>query len=176
MKRGHKLYEIYDEKDINYDDIPEIKDFSKGRKNPHAQKIRENGYSIIIHYSPEDVEKNELDDTKDIAQALIELMSINDVKRLLLHIMRGKNMDTISINLNRELTVKARPVLNRYGIDIETALNVYLMQIISGAKLLSQRSEKTEYVRPAFHFGCLKGLLNIDDDFSDVLADFKEYM
>ena len=85
-------------------------------------------------------------------------------------------MDTISFNLNRELTTKAKPVRSRYGIDIETALNVYLIQIVSDIKLLSQRSEKTEYVRPAFQFGCLKGIFDIDDDFSDVLADFKEYM
>ena len=85
-------------------------------------------------------------------------------------------MDTISVNLNRELAAKARPILSRYGIDIETALNVYLMQVISDVKPFSQRSEKAEYVRPAFQFGCLKGVLNIDDDFNDVLADFKEYM
>jgi len=85
-------------------------------------------------------------------------------------------MDTTSVNLNRELATKARSILSHYGIDIETALNVYLMQVISDVKPLLQRSEKTEYVRPAFQFGCLKGVLNIDDDFSDVLADFKEYM
>ena len=85
-------------------------------------------------------------------------------------------MDTISVNINRELAVKAKPLLSRYGIDIETALNVYLMQVISDVKLLSLQSEKTKNVRPEFQFGCLKGILNIDDDFSDVLADFKEYM
>ncbi|MDR1135507.1 MAG: DUF2281 domain-containing protein [Clostridiales Family XIII bacterium] len=85
-------------------------------------------------------------------------------------------MDTIPVNLNRELAAKARPVLSHYGIDIETALNVYLMQVISDVKPFLQKSEKTEFVRPEFQFGCLKGILNIDDDFSDVLADFKEYM
>ena len=105
-------------------------------------------------------------------------------------------MDTISINLNRELATKARPALDQYGIDMETALNVYLMQVISDVKRLSTQSEKAEYVRPpmqfdclkgildidtedvrpAFQFGCLKGILDIDDDFSDVLEDFKEYM
>ena len=83
-------------------------------------------------------------------------------------------MDTIPVNLNRELATKARLILSRYGIDIETALNVYLLQVISDVKPLSQRSEKT--VRPAFQFGCLKDVLIIDDDFSDVLADFKEYI
>ena len=85
-------------------------------------------------------------------------------------------MDTVSVNLNRELAAKAKPVLSHYGIDIETALNAYLMQLISDVKPLVQRGDKAEYVRPAFQFGCLKGVLKISDDFSDVLADFKEYM
>ncbi|MCL2322591.1 MAG: DUF2281 domain-containing protein [Oscillospiraceae bacterium] len=50
------------------------------------------------------------------------------------------------------------------------------MLVISDVKPLLQKSDKTEYVRPAFQFGCLKGVLKIDNDFSDVLADFKEYM
>ncbi len=85
-------------------------------------------------------------------------------------------MDTISINLNRELAKKAKPVLSHYGIDIETAINVYLTQIISGIGSFSQNNKQEEYVRPAFQFGCLDGLLDIDDNFNDVLDDFKEYM
>ena len=76
----------YDDEGINYDDIPEIIDFSKGHKNPHAKSIREKGYSVTIHYTPEDVANGEVDDIKDILQALIELMSTEDAKRLLLHI------------------------------------------------------------------------------------------
>jgi len=72
--------------------------------------------------------------------------------------------------------MKAKPILNRFEIDIETALNAYLMQLILDAKPLLQRGDEAKYVRPAFQFGCLKGVLKIDDDFSDVLADFKEYM
>ena len=83
-------------------------------------------------------------------------------------------MDTVSVNLNRELAAKAIPVLSHYGMDIETALNVYLMQVIMDVKPFSPQSEKTEYVRPPMQFDCLKDILNIDDDFSDVLADFKE--
>jgi len=40
---------------IDTSDIPEITDFSKARRNPYAEKIRKHGYSITIHYSPEDV-------------------------------------------------------------------------------------------------------------------------
>ena len=82
----------YDNEGINYDDIPEIKDFSKGRKNPHAKKIKESGYSITIHYTPDDIARGELDDTKDILQALIELMSTDDAKRLLLHIKNNYDL------------------------------------------------------------------------------------
>ena len=36
-------------------EITEITDFSKARKNPYAEKLRVNGYSIIINVSPEDI-------------------------------------------------------------------------------------------------------------------------
>ena len=36
-------------------EIKEITDFSNARKNPYADKIKKHGYSITIHYSPEDV-------------------------------------------------------------------------------------------------------------------------
>ena len=41
---------------FDVDDMPEITDFSKGRKNPLlAQKLKKEGYTIRIHYSPEDI-------------------------------------------------------------------------------------------------------------------------
>ena len=42
---------------INTSDIPEITDFSNARPNPYAEKIKKHGYSITVHYSPEDVER-----------------------------------------------------------------------------------------------------------------------
>ena len=61
-------------------------DFSKGRKNPHAEQIKRAGYSVTIHYSPQDISDGHFDDTKDILQALVELMSDGDAKRLLEYI------------------------------------------------------------------------------------------
>ena len=49
---------------IDTSDIPEITDFSTARPNPYAEKIKKHGYSITIHYSPEDVAKM-MDDTFD---------------------------------------------------------------------------------------------------------------
>jgi hypothetical protein len=40
---------------IDYSDIPPITDFRNARKNPYADKIKKHGYTIQIHYSPEDV-------------------------------------------------------------------------------------------------------------------------
>ena len=40
---------------IDLSDIKEITDFSKARKNPYAEKLRKNGYSIVINVSPDDI-------------------------------------------------------------------------------------------------------------------------
>jgi len=56
-------------KKIDTSDIPEITDFSKARNNPYADKIKKHGYSITIHYSPEDVARmtqNNIDKIKSL--------------------------------------------------------------------------------------------------------------
>ena len=42
---------------IDTSDIRELTedDFKKGRKNPYAEKLRKNGYKIIITVTPEDI-------------------------------------------------------------------------------------------------------------------------
>jgi len=44
---------------IDTSDISEItaEEFASARKNPYAENLRKNGYSIIIHVSPEDIKK-----------------------------------------------------------------------------------------------------------------------
>ena len=42
---------------IDTSDIPEITDFSKAQLNPYAERIKKYGYTVTIHYSPEDVER-----------------------------------------------------------------------------------------------------------------------
>jgi hypothetical protein len=44
---------INDNETINYDDIPKITDFSKGRKNPFAERFK-NGYTIIVEHKDYD--------------------------------------------------------------------------------------------------------------------------
>jgi len=83
-----------DENALYFDDMPEITDFSKGRKNPFADKIKKEGYSIttVEHYSPEDIANSHFDDTKEIIQALVELMPATDSRRLLAHIKEHYNV------------------------------------------------------------------------------------
>jgi len=38
-------------------EIKEIKDFSKARKNPYAERIKKHGFSVTVHYSADDVSK-----------------------------------------------------------------------------------------------------------------------
>jgi hypothetical protein len=61
-------------------------DFSKGLKNPYSETILQKGYSITEHYSPEDVANDDIDDTKDIISALVELMTKEESTQLLLYI------------------------------------------------------------------------------------------
>ena len=67
-------------------------DFSNGRKNPHAEKLKKEGYTVKIHYSPQDIESGLFDDTKNIIEALVDLMPADDAKRLLTHIKNNYNL------------------------------------------------------------------------------------
>ena len=72
--------------------MKEYYDFSKGRKNPHAEKILKEGYSVTVHYSSQDIAEGYFDDTKDIIQALVEIMSVDDTKRLLAYIKNNYDL------------------------------------------------------------------------------------
>ena len=55
---------IYEDSIINYDDIPKITDFSKGRKNPFAGRFKD-GYTIIVEHK----DYNEIIEVKKTRQA-----------------------------------------------------------------------------------------------------------
>jgi hypothetical protein len=38
-------------------------DFSNGRRNPYAEKLRKEGFTITIHYGPDDI--SEMDNTEE---------------------------------------------------------------------------------------------------------------
>ena len=44
---------LLENEEINYDEIPKITNFSKGRRNPFAGKFRD-GYTIIVEHKDHD--------------------------------------------------------------------------------------------------------------------------
>jgi len=76
------------------DEMPEITDFSKGRKNPFAGKIKKEGITIreTKYFSPEDIANGNLDYIKDVIHALIELMTVPESKKLLAYIKENYNL------------------------------------------------------------------------------------
>ena len=77
-------------------------------KNPHATKIKEHGYSVTVHYSPKDLEH--FDDSVDIIQALVELMSPNDTRELLEHMINTYKIPCTPIA--KETILSSRPRKN----------------------------------------------------------------
>ena len=53
MKDSNFRIAMHDYEGINYDDIPKITDFSKGRKNPFAGRFKD-GYTIIVEHKDHD--------------------------------------------------------------------------------------------------------------------------
>ncbi|MDR1059868.1 MAG: hypothetical protein LBL83_01360 [Clostridiales bacterium] len=53
-------------------------DFSSGRKNPYAKKLKEEGYAITIHYGPEDIK--ELNGAKECEPAADEIAAFEEYR------------------------------------------------------------------------------------------------
>ena len=51
-------------------------DFSKGRKNPYAEKLKKEGYTIMVHYSPKDIA--EMDENDLSCLDLDEIEALNN--------------------------------------------------------------------------------------------------
>ncbi len=107
-------------------------------------------------------------------------------------------MPTTNINIrtDSELKAKAQAVFADLGLDMTTAVNVFLNQVVYHqaipfeiAKPVPKRpksesregpvalpTEKPVSVRPTFKFGCMKGKIWMSDDFDAPLDDMKEYM
>ena len=79
----------------------------------------------------------------------------------------------INISIDSELIDRAQHVFEALGLDMSTAINMLLRKTIY--------QQEPPFVIPAEKnchaaFGCLKGKINVPDDFNEPLDDFKEYM
>ena len=84
-------------------------------------------------------------------------------------------MSTTNINIrtNSELKSKAQAVLSDLGLDMSTAINVYLNQIVYKQAIpfnISKHPKKTAKL------GGWEGEIYMSDDFNEPMEEFKEYM
>jgi len=91
----------------------------------------------------------------------------------------------VNICIGSELEARAQSVLADLGLDMTTAVNMFLTQMVDRGTLPDGFDEpldfvplpvkKTKRTREEM-FGSARGRFNIPDDFNDPLEDFKEYM
>ena len=79
----------------------------------------------------------------------------------------------INIRTDGELKAKAQNVLNRLGMDMSTAFNIYLVQIVEKSGIPMDITLKKQ--RPP-QFGGWEGKIWMSDDFDAPLEEFKGYV
>ena len=81
---------------------------------------------------------------------------------------------TINIRTDSEVKAQAQSVLSKLGLDLTTAVNLFLRQII-----ITQRVSFDVSVMPVERkatLGGWEGKISVKEDFNAPLEDFKEYM
>jgi DNA-damage-inducible protein J len=91
-------------------------------------------------------------------------------------------MSTTNINIrtDRETKARAQQIFSTLGLDMTTAVNLFLRQTVRMNDIPFVLTTKTNRSDPAdklpFGRGCMKGKIQIAEDFDAPLEDFKEYM
>lgn len=87
-------------------------------------------------------------------------------------------MTNINIRTDSEVKAKAQDIFSSLGLDMTTAINLFLRQTIRQNDLpftLTTKTKADRTQRDAM-FGYLRGKYSMSDDFDSPLEDFKEYM
>lgn len=84
-------------------------------------------------------------------------------------------MTTTNINIrtDSELKAKAQSVLNELGLDMSTAINIFLKQVVY------QQSIPFEIAKPkqnTVKLGGWEGKIKMSDDFNTPMDEFQDYM
>ena len=92
-------------------------------------------------------------------------------------------MTTITINIDAELNKKAQAIFAELGLDISTAVNIFLKQSVrhEGIPFEVKLKPKSRYLLDPDAskvpvFGCMKDSIEIPADFDEPLEELKEYM
>jgi len=80
----------------------------------------------------------------------------------------------INISIDTELNDRAQHIFEALGLDMSTAINMLLRKTIYQQEIPFETPVEKKNRNAAF--GCLKGRINVPDDFNQPLDDFKEYM
>ena len=86
---------------------------------------------------------------------------------------------SISICTDSEITAKAQAILDDLGLDMSTAFNIFLKQMVDQKMLPFEidKSTTTNRKLPRSELrGCLKGKVWMAGDFDAPLEEMREYM
>lgn len=87
--------------------------------------------------------------------------------------MSGSNT-TINIRTDSEIKAQAQDVLSVLGLDLTTAVNLFLRQVICSQSVSFDVSVAP--LRKKAKLGGWEGKIKIADDFNAPISDFEEYM
>ena len=87
-------------------------------------------------------------------------------------------MTNINIRADSEIKSKAQEIFASLGLDMTTAINLFLRQTVRQNDLPFILTTNVKPVKKSRDemFGCLRGEYKIADDFNAPLDEFKEYM
>ncbi len=78
----------------------------------------------------------------------------------------------INIRTDSELKAKAQAVLSELGLDMSTAINVFLTQVVYKNAI---PFEITKPVKKTAKLGGWEGKITLSDDFNAPMQEFEEY-
>lgn len=79
----------------------------------------------------------------------------------------------INIRTDSELKAKAQSVLADLGLDMSTAINIYLNQIVYRQAIPFEIAKSSAKYSKA---GGWEGKISMTDDFNEPMEEFEEYM
>jgi len=91
----------------------------------------------------------------------------------------------VNISIGGELGERAQSVLADLGLDVPTAVNMFLTRVVNRGTRPDDFDMSLDFValpekKPKMSreemFGCMRGQFKMADDFDAPLEDFKEYM
>jgi DNA-damage-inducible protein J len=82
---------------------------------------------------------------------------------------------TINVRTDSELKAQAQSILANLGLDMSTAINVYLNQIVKKQAIPFEISSPLPAPNQV-KFGGWEGKIFMSDDFNGPMEEFEEYM